>query len=304
MTVGAPGQHYLPAPEPQGSSRSRGRWVLVGLVVPGLALVAVVNVRDQREQDRREAAAEAHRNALDLTVRVTGGGNQQGGDVRSWSTDLTVDAGDNEFTVLSARLDRPEWVPGWLGGRLKTSHDLVFALSGHCKDVASAEPPTALLLRLQSKAGKVVTRRLDVDGQELLQDARRDCGLAGVFASLSSSVTAVRRSGDAVLLDLHVSNGSVDPATLTSVGVADAHVTFTPRLPLPLAPFVDGAPTKAQVLHLAVRFDRCPTVAPEQEPQLDVTVGVRDAAGRDVGVGTSEGRASALLAKLIADRCR
>lgn len=71
-------------------------------------MVAVVNVRDHREQDRREAAAELRRDALALSVRLSERGNQQGGSVRSSMVDLTVDAGDKEFTVLSARLDRPE----------------------------------------------------------------------------------------------------------------------------------------------------------------------------------------------------
>jgi hypothetical protein len=272
--------------------------------VLGLAVVAVVNVRDHREQDRRAAAAERRLDALALSVRLSESGSQQGGSVRSWTVDLTVDAGDKEFTVLSARLDRPEWVPTVLQGRSQRSHDLMFSLFESCRDVASAVPPTAVLLRVQVKAGKVLTRRLAVDGQELLSGPRRDCGLAGVAESLSSSVTAARRSGDAVLLDLLVSNGSVEPATLTSVEVADARVMAAPRLPLPLAPSVDGAPGKERLVHLVVRFDRCPIVAPGQDLQLDLTLGVRDVAGHDLNPRLSDDATVRLLTRLAADRCR
>lgn len=130
----------------------------------GLAVVAVVNVRDHREQDRREAAAELRRDALALSVRLSERGNQQGGSVRSSMVDLTVDAGDKEFTVLSARLDRPEWMPPVLEGRSQKSHDLVVSLSEPCRDVASAVPLAAVLLRVQVEAAKVLTRPLDVDG--------------------------------------------------------------------------------------------------------------------------------------------
>ena len=307
VTVSAPGRADLLAagPEPQGSGR-RGpsRRVLIGLLVLGLAVVAVVNVRDHREQVRRAAAAELRRDALALSVRLSESGSQQGGSVHSWTVNLIVDAGDKEFTVLSARLDRPGWMPPVLENRSQKSHDLVFSLSESCRDVASAVSPAALLLRVQVKAGKVLMRRLDVDGQELLSGPRRDCGLAGVAESLTSSVTAARRSGDAVLLDLLVSNGSVEPATLTSVGVADARVMVAPRLPLPLAPFLDGAPAKERLVHLVVRFDRCPIAAPGQQLQLDLTYGVRDVAGHDLHPGLSDDRSVRLLTRLVADRCR
>ena len=137
-----------------------------------------------------------------------------------------------------------------------------------------------------------------------MQAPRRDCGLAGVADSLSSSVTTARRSGDAVLLDLLVSNGSVEPATLTLVGVTDARVTVASGLPLPLAPLVEEVPAKEQVVHLVVRFDRCPIVAPGQDLQLDLMLGVRDAAGHDLTPGLSDDRTVQLLTRLVADRCR
>lgn len=107
-----------------------------------------------------------------------------------------------------------------------------------------------------------------------------------------------------MLLDLLVSNGSVEPATLTSVGVADARVMVAPRLPLPLAPSVDGAPAKERLVHLVVRFDRCPIAAPGQQLQLDLTYGVRDVAGHDLNSSLSDDGTVRLLTRLVADRCR